>query len=144
MRFLCFSYRDRVFNSTGLPHFKTAWPCFPVGYRILLLWFILMLSVSQIWQWDFLQAVLCVLLTCLPLFLEHFLTFWLNEIFQTYLIFPCSSPGRSHFSKKPQILPEEGSVWPFEKGLTSAPAGLPRPPLLLSCPLAFWRKMEGS
>lgn len=47
------------------------------------------------------QTVFCVLLTC-------FVTFWLNELLQTYLIYPCPSLGRSHFSKEPQFLLVEG------------------------------------
>lgn len=95
-------------------HSRFIWWAIICYNTLIILLFILMLSLSQIWQWNLLQAVFCVLLTCFLLLFEHFFTFWLKEIFQTYLNLSCPSPGRSHFSKEPQFLSVEGSVWPFQ------------------------------
>ena len=51
-----------------------------VSWNLGLLSFIWVLSLFQIRLWK-LQAAFCVLLTCLLLFLEHFIPSWPSELF---------------------------------------------------------------
>ena len=43
---------------------------------------------------------------------------------ELFLVFSCPNPGQSHFSKEPQFLLVEGSVWLLQKGPNSAQACL--------------------
>ena len=144
---VCFPPETWVFNNTGTPLWKTMWTSlflfYSMSYNLSPLLFILMLSLSQVWLGNPLQAAFCVLLTCVPLFFDCFSAFGLHKMFRLTQIFPCPSPGQGHFSKEAQVL-----QWKMMSVLPRGPTCAQACPLVATCsftlPRALQRRKEGS
>lgn len=144
---VCFPPETWVFNNTGTPLWKTMWTSlflfYSMSYNLSPLLFILMLSLSQVWLGNPLQAAFCVLLTCVPLFFDCFSAFGLHKMSRLTQIFPCPSPGQGHFSKEAQVL-----QWKMMSVLPRGPTCAQACPLVATCsftlPRALQRRKEGS